>query len=53
MQEHAIQQQVAQLTTLRAAMRHRLLLSFTAEAEGRSADDVVDALLRALPAPDA
>ena len=34
-------------------MRHRLLLSFTAEAEGRSADDVVDALLRALPAPDA
>ena len=34
-------------------MRHRLLLSFTAEAEGRSADDVVDALLRARPAPDA
>ena len=34
-------------------MRHRLLLSFTAEAEGRSADDVVAALLRALPAPDA
>ena len=34
-------------------MRHRLLLSFTAEAEGRSADDVVAALLRGLPAPDA
>ena len=34
-------------------MRHRLLLSFTAEAEGRSSDDVVAALLRALPAPDA
>jgi MoxR-like ATPase len=32
-------------------LRHRLLLSFTAEAEGRSADDVVDALLQALPAP--
>jgi MoxR-like ATPase len=34
-------------------MRHRLLLSFTAEAEGRGADDVVAALLRALPAPAA
>jgi MoxR-like ATPase len=34
-------------------LRHRLLLSFTAEAEGRSADDVVDALLNALPAPAA
>ena len=34
-------------------MRHRLLLSFTGAAEGRSADDVVAALLRALPAPDA
>ncbi len=30
-------------------MRHRLLLSFAAEAEGRSADDVVVALLRAVP----
>ena len=30
-------------------MRHRLLLSFTAEAEGRSADDVVAALIRAVP----
>ena len=30
-------------------MRHRLLLSFAAEAEGRSADDVVAALLRAVP----
>ena len=34
-------------------LRHRLLLSFTAEAEGRSADDVVEALLHALPAPAA
>jgi MoxR-like ATPase len=34
-------------------LRHRLLLSFTAEAEGRGADDVVDALLHALPAPAA
>ena len=34
-------------------MRHRLLLSFTAEAEGRDADEVVAALLRALPAPAA
>lgn len=30
-------------------MRHRLLLSFAAEAEGRSADDVVAALLRGVP----
>jgi MoxR-like ATPase len=30
-------------------MRHRLLLSFAAEAEGRSADDVVAALIRATP----
>tara|TARA_B100000749_G_scaffold274903_1_gene259824 strand:+ start:724 stop:1713 length:990 start_codon:yes stop_codon:yes gene_type:complete len=30
-------------------MRHRLLLSFAAEAEGRSADDVVAALVRAVP----
>jgi MoxR-like ATPase len=30
-------------------MRHRLLLSFAAEAEGRSADDVVEALVRAVP----
>ena len=29
-------------------MRHRLLLSFAAEAEGRSADDVVAALVRAV-----
>jgi len=34
-------------------LRHRLLLSFTAEAEGRSADDVVVALLRGLPFPGA
>ncbi|MEC3911377.1 MoxR family ATPase [Sphingobium sp. CR2-8] len=30
-------------------MRHRLLLSFAAEAEGRGADDVVAALIRAVP----
>jgi len=34
-------------------LRHRLLLSFAAEAEGRDADEVVAALLRALPAPAA
>jgi MoxR-like ATPase len=34
-------------------LRHRLLLSFSAEAEGRSADDVVAALLRSLPFPGA
>ena len=34
-------------------LRHRLLLSFTAEAEGRSADDIVVALLRGLPFPGA
>ncbi len=32
-------------------MRHRLLLSFAAEAEQKSADDVVAALLRAVPFP--
>ncbi|GGI90520.1 ATPase AAA [Polymorphobacter multimanifer] len=32
-------------------MRHRLLLSFAAEAEGCTADDVVAALLRAVPFP--
>lgn len=32
-------------------MRHRLLLSFAAEAEGKSADDVVAALLARIPAP--
>lgn len=32
-------------------LRHRLLLSFAAEAEQRSSDDVVAALLQALPAP--
>lgn len=32
-------------------MRHRLLLSFAAEAEQRSADDVIAALLRAVPYP--
>ena len=30
-------------------MRHRLLLAFAAEAEGRSADDIVASLLRAVP----
>lgn len=34
-------------------MRHRLLLSFAAEAEGRSADDVVAAMLRDVPPPTA
>jgi MoxR-like ATPase len=32
-------------------LRHRLLLSFVAEAERRNADDAVAALLRAMPAP--
>jgi MoxR-like ATPase len=32
-------------------MRHRLLLSFAAEAEQKTADDVIAALLRAMPAP--
>ena len=32
-------------------MRHRLLLSFAAEAEGKSADDVIAALLRGVPFP--
>ncbi|MEG2979130.1 MAG: MoxR family ATPase [Stenotrophomonas sp.] len=32
-------------------MRHRLLLSFAAEAEQKSADDVVAALLQAVPFP--
>lgn len=32
-------------------MRHRLLLSFAAEAEHKSADDVITALLRAMPFP--
>ena len=34
-------------------MRHRLLLSFAAEAERKDADDVVAALLQAVPAPAA
>ena len=34
-------------------MRHRLLLSFAAEAEQKDADDVVAALLQAVPAPGA
>jgi MoxR-like ATPase len=33
-------------------MRHRLLLSFSAEAEQRSTDEVVAALLRTLPGPE-
>ncbi|SBV37503.1 Methanol dehydrogenase regulator [uncultured Stenotrophomonas sp.] len=32
-------------------MRHRLLLSFAAEAEQKTADDVIAALLRAVPYP--
>ncbi len=34
-------------------LRHRLLLSFAAEAEGKSADDIVAALLAHLPPPTA
>lgn len=34
-------------------MRHRLLLSFAAEAEGKSADDVIAALVGAVPFPGA
>mgnify|MGYP003616122737 CR=1 FL=1 len=34
-------------------MRHRLLLSFAAEAEQKQADDVIAALLRAVPYPGA
>ncbi|WP_051885271.1 AAA family ATPase [Lysobacter antibioticus] len=34
-------------------MRHRLLLSFAAEAELKSADDVIAALLRGVPFPSA
>ncbi|MCZ8369658.1 MAG: MoxR family ATPase [Porphyrobacter sp.] len=34
-------------------LRHRLLLSFAAEAEGKSADDIVAALLAHLPPPAA
>ncbi len=34
-------------------MRHRLLLAFAAEAEGRSADDVIAAVLRATAPPTA
>jgi MoxR-like ATPase len=34
-------------------LRHRLLLSFSAEAEGKSADDIVAALLAHLPPPAA
>lgn len=32
-------------------LRHRLLLSFAAEAESRSTDDVIDILLRSVPFP--
>jgi MoxR-like ATPase len=32
-------------------LRHRILLSFAAEAERKSTDDVVAALLAALPPP--
>jgi len=34
-------------------LRHRLLLSFAAEAEGRRAEEVIAALLRDVPYPDA
>src|SRR5690606_5906592 len=36
-----------------SVMRHRLLLSLAAEAEEESADDVIAALLRAVPCPAA
>ncbi len=36
-----------------AVLRHRLLLSFAAEADGKSADDIVGALLADLPPPSA
>ena len=32
-------------------MRHRLLLAFAAEAEGKSPDDIIAGLLRAVPHP--
>ena len=32
-------------------LRHRLLLSFAAEAEQRSADDVIEFVLRSVPYP--
>jgi MoxR-like ATPase len=32
-------------------LRHRLLLSFEAEAEGRDSDKVIDELLRQIPVP--
>ena len=42
------------IATLAApVLRHRLLLSFAAEAEGKSADDIVAALLAHLPPPSA
>ena len=34
-----------------AVMRHRLLLSFAAEAEGRSADDIIVEVVRSVPLP--
>jgi len=34
-----------------AVMRHRLLLSFAAEAEGRSADDIIAEVVRSVPLP--
>ena len=33
-------------------LRHRLLLTFLAEAEGKSADEVVSLLLAAVPSPN-
>ena len=32
-------------------MRHRLLLSYEAEAEGRTADDIVARILETVPVP--
>jgi MoxR-like ATPase len=38
-------------TLLIPALRHRVVLSPTAEIEGRTTDDVLDAILAAVPAP--
>jgi MoxR-like ATPase len=39
------------ITLAAPVLRHRILLSFAAEAEQKSADDVIAALLRAVPFP--
>ena len=47
----ATREDIAELAA--PVLRHRLLLSFAAEAEGKSADDVVAALLARIPPPAA